>query len=213
MINLPLLFFYGLISLLIIFLVIKFINDSEKWYILTYFISLLVGVLISYHYFTEKLFLISFIFSMSIYLSVLSIYFFIMASITKKQLRKTINAIKLHGSSYLEDNLITPNEKPFTSNCWYVIYFPSDAVLEIGVNIFRATPQLYKKFYIHTLSGRIVYIKPESLKLLDQNDQNILTSLSGFYSFSKRNKIIVDNYADAIKSETPEPWIISEDIE
>ncbi|EAU6881622.1 hypothetical protein J3514_004771, partial [Salmonella enterica] len=114
---------------------------------------------------------------------------------------------------YLEDNLITPNEKPFTSNCWYVIYFPSDAVLEIGVNIFRATPQLYKKFYIHTLSGRIVYIKPESLKLLDQNDQNILTSLSGFYSFSKRNKIIVDNYADAIKSETPEPWKISEDIE
>ena len=82
---------------------------------------------------------------------------------------------------------------------WYVLYFPENNSIEIGVNLFGSDLVIGKKLHIKTLTERMIYFIPGNT-LQDLDLKNSITyTLQEFYNINNQTKALVESYISKIK--------------
>ncbi|WP_058911237.1 hypothetical protein [Entomohabitans teleogrylli] len=211
MVDSSLLFFYGFIGLVIIYLIFSFVRRSGKWSAIIQILSLIACMLIPLLFvdFGSGLWVLStIILTLLASLAISIIVSFTNAWLTGKELNQTISAIHDAGIAAIAEKAGHEAVRCGIHIHWYVVYFPSQDLLEIGINQINVTPRLGSKFYVKTLAGRVLYLTPEYIVHPINDDIDMVCSLNEFYSFSDKTKSLVDNYILAIKDNVPEPWQI-----
>ncbi|KEY60823.1 hypothetical protein [Serratia sp. DD3] len=211
MINGSVIFFYTFASLMLIYCVFQFRRSNNKWLDALKVISFIIAILASTFYFEplSGFWIISLLVgSYLIRLVVFVIYCVVKDWCIRINLSRMIKGVRSSGFAYMDEKFLKKAKKSWLDNCWFIAYSPENNMFEIGVKLFDAKMEINEKFFIRTLSGRVVFMIPERFLESLNLAENIICPLADFYDFSAEAKELVFNYAEAIKNNSAEPWNI-----
>ncbi|MCC4106118.1 hypothetical protein [Serratia ureilytica] len=209
-----LLFFYGLVLAAVIYFIVKFRKEiTKKNGLINITTSLVIAIVI--------IFLLNS--NLSVTGILIAIFSFLAAGFiflcvaiflkdlysTKKYTLTAIKRIKTEGSIDFKEMPEFKSGIFCYKKSWYAIYSPSLNLLEIGVNAFDSQPEFGKKFTVRTLSKRAITFVPEVIPDEINDDTELFGQLVIFCEISAKNKIIAENYIEAIKNGSATPWLIS----
>ncbi|EAM8616031.1 hypothetical protein BHS62_26045 [Salmonella enterica] len=204
-----LIFFYTILSFIIIYFTITFIKEKNKLPTLAFvfLIALNSYIFLYFSIFASEIWLI--LTAAGTLLSVIlsfTIFYLIKQYLTSKHLDSRINQLRQTSCSDLVNQLIADHK----AHQWYVLYIASNNTLEIGINTLNTNPVIGRKFYIKTLTKRYIYLIPEHLSFQLTGNENLICLLKDFYNLNNQSKTLIDDYILRIKTDVKEPWIISD---
>lgn len=201
-------FFYGFLFLCALYFFIKYLRSKDKFYGLTFIPIAIISVYISSFFFylsTGWWMLLVFTIMQVIHLFLAFACDIIKFLLAKKYFNLVANKIHTTDTQHLTDILIDKQNK----RQWYVFYLPLDGVIEIGINLSGMVPVQGKRFYILTLTGRIMSLLVGYRTVPINTENNIISPFSEFYETSQQTRTLVNNYIDGIKGNIENPWVIS----
>ncbi|WP_431225228.1 hypothetical protein ACQ86O_10925 [Serratia sp. L9] len=201
-----LIFFYAFMFCAIIYIIIKITRDTHRLYSLAYLLCLLASIAFVSHFYPNRSGLWALGLSFVICFAGHVIFFLVQLRLRVKRFKNQLSTMKTAGASCLESLFLAEPEGRWYSLYWHVAYFPEQNTLEIASNIFHNKFELNKKFYCKTLTGKTVYITPESLLSTFTLEQSFICPLKMFTQHSEQARALVANYAEGIKNGSPEPW-------
>ncbi|WP_025120853.1 MULTISPECIES: hypothetical protein [unclassified Serratia (in: enterobacteria)] len=206
-----LIFFYGLILCFGIYNFIKIKRDNKRYSIMAYLLSLLASMVFAsfiYDFGTGPWCVSAFVLSYFLNFFVIIIFMVSTYFLRKKRFNNSVKMVKNKGAGYLESLCSNEPDDRWHSLHWHVAYSPQQNTLEIAADIYHSEFKLNKKFFSRTLTGRTLKFIPESLTSSFTLEQTVICPLKQFMQHSEEARELVISYAEAIKNDLPEPWVL-----
>ncbi|MGE0973229.1 hypothetical protein ACQFN5_28960 (plasmid) [Klebsiella sp. WOUb02] len=143
--------------------------------------------------------IISFIFI--IFFAILLLYFFKDQLSIKKAISTAMNKIK-SDIDYNITDIFTLKGRRFVKKQWYIVLYPEENIVLIGINEYNQNPYLNKYLCLYMLSGeRMKFSRLFPLKWSSDDESLFIGPLKEFYYSDELNKKIVDDYLLKLKNE------------
>ncbi|MEQ0263265.1 hypothetical protein ABLV66_00885 [Klebsiella sp. CN_Kp073] len=200
-----LLFFYCLCGFLLTYFLFKFAKEKYKLQSLTFIFSFIISLVIASSFSvlsTGEWFLVviastvTLLFLLGFFTALLKQF------VMYRYILRCVDNLKLLSPAEMVESLINNHNK----KQWYVLYFPVEGVIEIGVNLFAENPIVGRRLYIRTMTNRQMYIIPENISSTIDLQSNIACTLYEFYTLAPQTKSLIEDYLNRIKNGYLQPW-------
>ena len=112
-----------------------------------------------------------------------------------KYVNKKVSQLKNLSPTDMVEYLVEDHNKKH----WYVLHFPENNSIEIGVNLFGSELIIGKKLHIKTLTGRLMYFIPGSTFQDIDLKHSISYNLQDFYNINSQTRALVESYISKVK--------------
>ncbi|EOW1329789.1 hypothetical protein [Klebsiella aerogenes] len=200
-----LLFFYCLCGFFLNYFLFKLAKEKYKLQSLTFIFSFIISLVIASSFptlSTGEWFLV-------VIASTFTLLFLLAFStallkqfLMRRYILRCVENLKYLTPTEMVESLINSHNK----TQWYVLYFPLEDAIEIGVNLFAENPIIGKRLYIRTMTNRQMYFIPEKISSTIDLQSNIACTLYEFYTLTPQTKSLIEDYLTRIKNGHLQPW-------
>lgn len=198
-------FFYCFVIFILSIPVVMFIKsknkkDETKGLLIFVLLAIAAGYLFDSKDPLPSIFkIISFLFI--IFFAILLLYFFKDQLSIKKAISTAMNKIK-SDKDYNITDIFTLKGRRFVKKQWYIVLYPEENIVLIGINEYNQNPYLNKCLCLYMLSGeRMKFSRLFPLKWSADDESLFIGPLKEFYYSDELNKKIVDDYLLKLKDE------------
>lgn len=203
-----LLFFYCLAGFFLTYFLFKLAKDKYKLQSLMFIFSLIISLVIasSFSALSTGLWFLVVIASTFTLLFLSGMFMALLKQfVMRRYILRCVDNLKRLSATEMVESLINNHNK----TQWYVLYFPIDGAMEIGVNLFGDNPIIGKRLYIRTMTKRQMYFIPEDISGTIDLQSNIACTLYEFYTLTPQTKSLIEDYLTRIKNGHLQPWLLN----
>lgn len=193
-----LVFFYCMWAIFFTYFTLKFVKEKNKWPCVALNLSLIISLVFASFFYdlsTGMWFLVVIVSTAAIFLTSLLIIIMLKQHLIVKYVQRKINQLQSLPPADMIEFLIKDNPK----KNWYVLYFPVNNSVEIGVNLLDSELIVGQSTHIKTLTNKVIRFIPGDTSQEKDLKNSVIYNLQEFYSMSCQTKALAESYILGIK--------------